>query len=105
MGGLNDNAKAVAVEVVYAAHERQYRLPLSVPAGTTVAEAIAISGILSRCPEIDFARNRVGIHGRRCSLQRCLHGSEGVRIEIYRPLLRDPTVLRQERAARNRGRR
>ncbi len=94
--------RSVAVEVVYASPGAQLRIPLSVPDGTTVAQAIARSGILARCPEIDLGRNQVGIYGARCDPGQRLVGDERVRIEIYRPLLRDPKELRRARAARKR---
>lgn len=95
--------RAVAVEVVYAAPGRQLRIPLSVAEGMTVGEAIAMSGILSLCPDIDLGRNRFGIYGVPCRLGRRLRASQPIRIEIYRPLLRDPKELRRDRAAQRLG--
>ena len=89
------------IEVVYALPEAQHVLSLHLPAGATVAEAIAASGICGRHPEIDLARTAVGVFGRRVSLDRPLRHDD--RVEIYRPLAADPKTSRRRRAAK-RGR-
>jgi len=90
-------ADSITVEVAYARPERQWLLPLSVPAGTTVRKAIEQSGILAQCPEIDLGQNRVGIFGREARLEQVLNAGE--RVEIYRPLLADPKDVRRRLAA------
>lgn len=86
------------IEVVYATPRRQARYELELEAGATVGEAIARSGALVEFPEIDLARNRVGIHGRLVSLGARL--GDGDRVEILRPLLADPKEVRRRRAAK-----
>jgi hypothetical protein len=86
------------VEVVYAAAERQAVYPLSLAAGATVREAIERSGVLAAFPEIDLARNRVGIRGRLVALGAVLR--EHDRVEILRPLRADPKEARRARARR-----
>jgi hypothetical protein len=86
------------VEVVYATPGRQARRPLELEEGSTVREAIERSGVLEAFPEIDLARNRVGIHGRLVPLGACL--GDGDRVEILRPLAADPKDARRRRAAR-----
>ena len=86
------------IEVVYAKPERQVRYALELDEGATVGEAIARSGALAEFPEIDLARNRVGIHGRLVSLGARL--GDGDRVEILRPLVADPKEARRRRAAR-----
>jgi len=54
----------IPVEVAYARPDKQRIIPLEVPVGTTVREAIEASGILEAFPEIDLTRNKVGIFGR-----------------------------------------
>ena len=88
------------VEVVYATPERQALYAVSVAAGATVREAIERSGVLAACPEIDLARNRVGIHGKLATLATPL--SDGDRVEILRPLQADPKEARHQRVARRR---
>jgi putative ubiquitin-RnfH superfamily antitoxin RatB of RatAB toxin-antitoxin module len=95
----------LAVEVAYALPGRQWLLALRVPVGTTAREAIARSGILGQCPDIDPEEVEVGIFGERCALDTVLR--EGDRVEIYRPLKADPKVVRRElaRIGRAMGRR
>ncbi len=90
----------IAIEVVHAAAGRHERVPLQLPAGSTVLQAIAVSGLLQRFPEIDLSRNKVGIFGRLVEADAPLHS--GDRVEIYRPLIADPKEVRRRRAAEGR---
>ena len=94
-------ASSIPVEVAYALPDRQALLPLLVPKGATVREAIEHSGILELFPEIDLGENRVGIFGRLCTADRVLEA--GDRVEIYRPLLADPKEVRRRLAAEGRS--
>lgn len=87
----------IQVEVAYAAPERQLILPVEVPRGTTVLEAVRLSGIEEQFPEIELGRNRLGVFGKLCQEDRPLN--PGDRVEIYRPLLVDPREARRELAA------
>ncbi|MGH8548539.1 MAG: RnfH family protein [Methylococcales bacterium] len=88
----------MAIEVAYALPELQVVLSIDLEPGSSVKTAIECSGILERFPEIDLARNSVGIFGSVCGLdQRLTHGD---RIEIYRPLVQDPKEARRRRAAK-----
>ena len=87
----------LGVEVAYAGERCSSRVALQVPAGTTVRGAIERARVLTRHPEIDLARDAVGIFGQRCELDDLV--SDGARVEIYRPLLRDPKEARRRRAA------
>ncbi len=87
----------IPVEVAYARPDKQRIIPLEVPVGTTVREAIEASGILEEFPEIDLSRNKVGIFGRLTKPDTVLR--EGDRVEIYRPLIADPKAVRRQRAA------
>ncbi|MGH8558963.1 MAG: RnfH family protein [Methylococcales bacterium] len=89
---------SIRVEVVYALPERQVLLAIEVQTGFDVKSAIEISGILEQFPEIDLARNSVGIFGSVCGLDQKLN--PGDRVEIYRPLLHDPKEARRRRAAK-----
>ena len=86
------------IEVVYATPERQMLYALEVEAGATVRDAIERSGVLAAFPEIDLARNRVGIFGRLAALSTPLCDED--RVEILRPLQADPKEARRKRAAR-----
>ena len=105
--GTADNASSteggavhVPVEVVFARPGQQALIALTVPAGSTVAHAVRLSGVLERFPEIDLERNKVGVFGRLCPLDRVLEA--GDRVEIYRPLLADPKDVRRRLAAQGR---
>ncbi len=87
----------IAIEVAYARPDKQLILPVSVPAGTTIEEAIALSRITQKFPEIDLAKLVVGIFGKRVKLDHRL--ANGERIEIYRPLQADPREIRRHLAA------
>lgn len=89
-------ADEISVEVVYARPDQQVILPVQLPAGATVEEAIRRSGILERFPEIDLGRNKVGIWSRLTKLDTPLRDRD--RVEIYRPLIADPKEVRRKRA-------
>jgi len=73
-------------------------IPLEVPEGTTVGEAIELSGISTRYPDLFPATGAMGIYGKLCTEDRVLKA--GDRIEIYRPLRADPKEARRNRARR-----
>jgi putative ubiquitin-RnfH superfamily antitoxin RatB of RatAB toxin-antitoxin module len=86
----------IEVEVVYALPENQVMRQISVPPGTTARQAVELSAIIDLFPEIDLARNKLGIFGRLVK-----HGAilgDGDRVEIYRPLVVDPKENRRRRA-------
>jgi putative ubiquitin-RnfH superfamily antitoxin RatB of RatAB toxin-antitoxin module len=86
------------IEVVYALPERQYVIPLHLPEGSTLLQAIEASGLLSQRQDIDMEVNKVGIFSRPAKLADQL--ADGDRVEIYRPLIADPKELRRKRAER-----
>jgi putative ubiquitin-RnfH superfamily antitoxin RatB of RatAB toxin-antitoxin module len=88
------------VEVVYATPTRQEIIEVSVRPGKTVEQVIRASNLLTRFPEIDLTRQRVGIFGVIAHLQDAVH--DGDRVEIYRPLVADPKEARRVRAVRSR---
>ena len=76
------------VSVVYALPQEQFIEELDVAEGVTVEEAIHMSHVLERFPEIDLSLHKVGIFAKLAKLNQMLR--EGDRIEIYRPLPRKP---------------
>jgi uncharacterized protein len=86
------------VEIAYARPDEQVLLELDVAPGTTVEQAIRLSGVLTRFPEIDLKRQKVGIFGSVVERGRLLRA--GDRVEIYRPLIVDPKEARVRRARR-----
>lgn len=97
------NRPEIGVSVVYAERDRQTLIELAVPAGTTAAAAVALSGIRGRHPGI-APDAPLGIHGRLVPPGRPL--VEGDRVELYRPLPADPKETRRQlaRAGRTMGR-
>ncbi len=89
---------AISVTVVLALPDRATEAELRLPAGATVADALAKSGLASLHPQLDVARSPVGIFGRRVERDRVL--ADGDRVEVYRPLLADPKDARRRRARR-----
>ena len=85
----------IVVEVACATPTRQRIVKIQVPRGTTVAQAIALSGLERDFPEV-LTRPGVGIFGRRVAEDHVLQ--EGDRVEIYRPLLIDPKEARRRNA-------
>jgi len=88
----------VIVEVAYATPSRQLILTVDVPEACTVEEAINLSKIQEQFPEIDLAKNKVGIFGKAVKLDESLRDKD--RVEIYRPLIADPKESRRARAAK-----
>ena len=88
-------ADTLNIEVCYASDALQWLRALRVPAGATIEQAIALSGVLAAAPEIDLAVMQVGIYAKKKTLDTVLR--EHDRIEIYRPLIADPKNARRRR--------
>lgn len=86
----------ITIEIVYALAHEQTLLKQQLPAGVTVAEAINASGILQKHPDIDLAKNKLGIFGKLTKADAVLRDKD--RVEIYRPLIADPKEVRRQRA-------
>jgi len=91
-----DETKKIKVEVAYALPEQQVIIPVQVEQGTTVEQAVSLSGVLQQFPEIDLASTKVGIFGKICKPDTVLR--ERDRVEIYRSLIADPKESRRRRA-------
>lgn len=90
------SAASLNVEVIYALPHEQNLLRVQLEAGATVEDAIRASGVLEAHPEIDLAKNKVGIFSKLVKLDERLRDRD--RIEIYRPLIADPKEVRRKRA-------
>jgi hypothetical protein len=91
----------LCIEVVFALRDRQELVTLRLPNGATVADAIERSSIPSAFPEWNLSECAVGIWGRLAERGRRLR--QGDRVEIYRPLTRDPRDARRALAAQGRS--
>lgn len=88
------------VEVAYARPDVQVLIPVTLPSPATAGEAIEASGVRARFPEIDLARQTVGVFATPVALDHALH--DGDRVEIYRALQVDPKEMRRRRAGARR---
>ena len=88
-------AEMLNVQVCYASEALQFLRNLQVEAGTTLEQAVRLSGLLQAAPEIDLATRAVGIYARKQTLDTVLR--EHDRVEIYRPLIADPKNARRRR--------
>jgi len=86
---------AVRCEVVYATPQEQVVVPLALPAGATVLDALRASQLQQRFAEIGSAPT-VGVFGKVVTPGHRLEA--GDRVEIYRELLADPRNARRARA-------
>ena len=94
------SAGTIAVTVCWATPTVQDIVPLELPTGATVAEAVA-SSALAEIHRIDLAATRFGIRGRLVRTSTVL--ADGDRVDICRPLIADPRDARRARAARRSG--
>ena len=91
-----DNVEKYFIEVVYALPNEQVLISLDVDQGTTVEQAVKLSGILERFSDIDLTKNKLGIFGKATKADQELRDKD--RVEIYRPLIADPKESRRKRA-------
>lgn len=97
---------ALRVEVCLAVPGRSVRIPLALPHGSTVADAVeaALAGPLGGALREALGAGDpagLGVFGRAVLPQRLL--ADGDRVELYRPLAADPKLARQQRVERQRA--
>lgn len=95
-------SKMLALEVAYGTAEAQWLLPVHMPAGATVLEAVEVSGLYDAVPELRGEALVLGVFGQRLQRHEEYTLKQGDRIEVYRPLLIDPKQARRERAKQKR---
>lgn len=94
----------IRIEVVYALPEQQFLRELSLPEGSTAAQALDQSGFKTQFPDVDFASLGMGIFSRMLDGRGYPSPDkyvmrDGDRLELYRPLQLDPKKARLQRAA------
>ena len=94
-------ADLLKASVVYLDVGEQHTLDAAVPAGSTLADAIAASGLAGRVAGFDLAAHKVGVWGKLKPAMTPVCG--GDRVEVYRPLQADPNTARQRRVAKRRA--
>jgi uncharacterized protein len=90
-------AETIHIEVVYALADRQDIIPLALPEGTTLKQAVEASGLSAKHPDIDLVKGKFGIYSKLAKPDTVLRDRD--RVEIYRPLIADPKEVRKQRAA------
>ncbi len=97
---LSTATTALSVQICYALPDEAFLETLTLAAGSTIAQALAASGLGRRFPAlqsaIDAGQARVGIFGKVKTPDTVLR--DGDRIEVYRPLQADPKETRRRRA-------
>lgn len=88
------------IEVAYATAERQWLLSVAVAPGTSLREAVRLSGLAEQLPDVDLEACPLGIFGKIVAEAAQQAVVEGDRVELYRPLLADPKEVRKQRAAK-----
>lgn len=86
--------REATVEVVYATPDEQRLVTIEHSPGMTARDAVERSGLLETFPEISTRPLVLGVYGEHVGADRVL--APGDRVEICRPLLRDPRTLRRE---------
>jgi putative ubiquitin-RnfH superfamily antitoxin RatB of RatAB toxin-antitoxin module len=89
-------ADALHVEVAYALPDRCWRVPVVLPPGACVADALAAADLPGKVPGLAIDPSMLAIFGRTATPDTALH--EGDRVEVLRPLVADPKQARRERA-------
>lgn len=91
----------ITVEVVFALPERQKLVSVQLAPDASVGDALQASGLASTFGDVDFSTLQTGIWGRIAERDEPL--SDGDRVEVYRPLERDPREARRELARAQRS--
>ena len=92
-----DSSATIQIEVAYALPQRQELIRLKLATGSTLRQAVELSGLSEKYPEIDIAKAKMGIFGKLSKGDAVLRDRD--RVEIYRPLIADPKEIRKQRAA------
>jgi len=85
------------VSIAYVEPGQALWLNVEAPQGSTVQQAIELSGILTRCPHLNLKKQKIGIYGKLTKLTAPLEA--GDRVEIYRPITVDPKKIPQRKIA------
>ena len=86
----------IDVEVCFIHPVKQFMKQLQVPPGTTIQQAISLSGLSKEFPGIDFNELKVGVYSKLKTADTLLRDHD--RVEIYRSLEVDPMTARRRRA-------
>ena len=88
--------KLIQVTVAYSPAARQvHEITLTLPAGSSVADALGASALMARFPELASNPPAVGVWNRKADSNQALQDQD--RVEVYRPLKVDPKAARRQR--------
>lgn len=90
------NEEKIAIEVAFAAPEKQEVIALEVPAETLINEVVHLSGIESRFPDYSLWALTVGVWGEVKPETYVVQA--GDRVEVYRSLVTNAKDARRRRA-------
>jgi len=93
--------ETLTVRVVYALPDRQWGTTVTLMPGATAMQAVEVSGVLESCPEIGKRPLALAVFGRPVQPGTPLKPND--RVEILRPLLKDPKDARRQRAGESRA--
>jgi uncharacterized protein len=89
----------IPIEIIYAEPDRVWRQELQLPAGASVQQALSAMEPGLFPPNLQVMPEFLAVYGRPVRLNETLHAHD--RIELLRPLIRDPKDTRRLRAADN----
>lgn len=90
-------SELLRIEIVHALPEGYRCLELSLPAGSTVGDALSAASLAVLWPDLQWSEPALAVYGRIVGLDTRLNDFD--RIELLRPLLIDPKEARRRRAA------
>lgn len=85
----------LTIEVAFATPDKQQIVSISLPQGSTVADAVLASGLSEKFPDVDLAGLKKGVWNQVRPDDYVLQ--DGDRVEIYRPLIVDAKTARRNR--------
>ena len=89
------------IEVLYALPTHQHQLPIELPDGATIGQALEHLAQLPECSGWEMDESAIGVFGQLRPMESVLQS--GDRLELYRPLLVDPKTARRLRAESQRA--
>jgi putative ubiquitin-RnfH superfamily antitoxin RatB of RatAB toxin-antitoxin module len=92
-------SEPIEIEIVYAEPQRYWCQTLRLPAGSRVQDALARLDPAAFPDGLAWDAERLAVYGRKVKPTEPLHAFD--RIELLRPLTRDPKDTRRLRAAAN----
>jgi len=96
MNNLPSKAGQITVQIVYALPDYQHMMDVKVNANCKAIDAVIQSGILEKFVELKSQPLKLGNFSKIMAHDTVL--DDGMRLEIYRPLIADPKEARRKRA-------